>query len=117
MKPDDVTLAMEPMGERIDEVCGIYFRWWALEKKGQWVPQHAHAYDHATMIVSGAVSLWVHDGETWTHVADYAAPAVIEIKARKVHAFFAQEDNTRICCVHNLNGEPYKTLRLKGEIE
>lgn len=99
--------------EYIEEVCGVYFRGYCLEKRGTPFHQHSHDYEHATLIATGALRVWV-DGE---HIGDFVAPKAIKIEAKKMHKFQALADGTRFYCIHNLEGEPYRILRFnKGDI-
>jgi hypothetical protein len=101
----DVTGGMrhEPV-EYVDDVGGLYFRAIILKHAGMVVPQHSHDHDHVTLIANGAARVWI-DGK-W--LGDYAAFRAIEIKARAHHIFQALEPNTRLACVHNLNGGKYR---------
>lgn len=56
---------------------------------------HAHAFDHITLLASGAVRM-VHDnGE-----AEYKAPHLIVTPKGITHQFTALEPHTVFCCVH-----------------
>lgn len=89
----------------IEEVCGLYFRAILLNQFDR-VPQHTHDYDHATLVCSGKVRMWVEN----ELIGDFEAFQALEIKARKAHVFQALEPNTRLACVHNLNGKEYAFL-------
>lgn len=93
--------------EYIDDVCGLYFRAICLENAGDAVPQHAHDHDHVTLIASGKARLWIEG--VW--VEDIHSFKVIEIEAGRKHVFQALEPMTRLVCVHNLNGEPYRVAK------
>lgn len=92
--------------EYIDDVCGTYFRGYCLEISGTYFKQHSHDYDHATLIATGGLNVWV-DGK---YLGEFKAPKAISIKAGALHCFRSTADNTWFYCVHNLNGEPYKIL-------
>jgi quercetin dioxygenase-like cupin family protein len=62
------------------------------------IPQHAHAYDHVSVIVRGSVHLW-QDGEDR---GCHHAPVGILIEARSKHLFQTLEDDTIILCVHDI---------------
>lgn len=90
---------MEPVVEHvIGDVAGLYFRTMLLKEVGTVVPQHTHDYDHATLIGSGSVRLWV-DGE-W--IGDFIAGMALEIIANHEHLFQALEPMTRLTCIHTL---------------
>lgn len=55
---------------------------------------HTHLIGHATLLISGAVSVDVDD--KW--VGTYRAPATIFVPAEKEHTFRALEDGTRWLC-------------------
>ena len=56
---------------------------------------HAHAFDHITLLSSGAVKM-VHDnGEQ-----EYKAPHLIVTPKGVKHQFTALEPNTVFCCIH-----------------
>lgn len=85
---------MNPV-EFVDEVAGVYFRS-ILIHKGDEATQHVHDYDHATLIGSGAATLYVNGEARGLH---YAGEAVL-IKANEKHSFVAHEHNTRLVCIH-----------------
>lgn len=81
-------------------VDGVFIKQMSLAKAGTMVPQHAHKYDHTSMLASGSVRMW-KEGE---FVADFKAPAPIFIQRGVKHTFQSLEDNTLIYCVHNSHG-------------
>jgi len=86
----------EGIVEFVDEVKGVYFRSILLQKRGDEVSQHAHDYDHATFVGSGAVVAWVGEkclGEFWGGQA-------VPITAGHPHKFVAIMPDTRLACVH-----------------
>lgn len=93
--------------EYVDDVGGLYFRAILLPNIGDRVPQHTHDYEHVTLIAAGAARLFV-DGEL---KGDYSAFRAIVIEANKQHVFEALEPNTRLSCVHQLNGEQYRLTK------
>lgn len=75
----------------------VFIKQMLIAKAGSFVPQHAHKYDHTSMLATGAVRVWrdgVFDG-------DRQAPEPIFIAAGVKHTFQALEDNTLIFCIHN----------------
>jgi hypothetical protein len=83
----------------IDELllfAGIYLRTWTVADAGTLLPQHAHTWDHISLIVRGAVRVWC-DGEL---LGVFTAPATIKIAARSFHTFTTLADNTIIACIH-----------------
>jgi quercetin dioxygenase-like cupin family protein len=75
---------------------GIFLKTWTVADAGTLLPQHAHAYDHLSMIVSGAVRVW-RGGEM---IGEYAAPATVRIPAEVMHTFLTLQDDVVIACIH-----------------
>lgn len=98
----------EPIVEKIEEVCGIYFRSVLLKSAGTRIPQHVHDHDHATLVASGKAMGWAD------HVClgEKEAGEAFEIKAGAEHVFMALEPNTRLVCVHNI--ESAESVKAKG---
>lgn len=94
--------------EWIEEVCGLYFRTIVLNHSGDRVPQHAHDHDHATFVGNGSVLAWA-DGQPLGY---FGAGRAVPIKAGAVHEFEAQEDNTRLTCVHSV--ESAESVKASG---
>lgn len=88
---------MSEIVEFIEEVAGIYFRSVLLPNPWMTIPQHVHPYDHATLIGSGKVALWI-DGEL---EGEYSAGTAVFIGANKRHVFESLEANTRLTCIHD----------------
>ncbi len=80
---------------------GIFIKQILVPKKFSLVPQHAHVWDHITLLTNGSMFVW-KDG-----VLDrlYQAPSVIFISAGVKHLFCTLQDNTMLFCIHNLKGE------------
>jgi hypothetical protein len=98
----------EPLVERIEEVCGLYFRSVLLRQVGTFVPQHVHDHDHATLVCAGKARCWAN----YVLVGDKEAGEAFEIKAGTAHVFMALEPNTRLACVHNI--ESAESVKAKG---
>lgn len=96
-----------PYGVSLTTVDGVYIRQTIVPRRETFLPQHAHAWDHATMVARGAVLVW-KDGKL---DRKYSAPEAILIKAGVKHAFLTEDDNTLLYCIHNLHGaEAVKVL-------
>lgn len=106
-------VAVEQPLEWVVSVDGIFIKQIRLDRKGYTVPQHVHAYDHHSMLATGAVRAWA-DGEL---LGDFVAPRPIFIAAGKQHTFLALEDRTLLYCVHNLHGEDDVTLIAEAAFE
>lgn len=94
--------------ERIEEVCGLYFRSVLLPHANMTIPQHIHDHDHATLVCSGKVRAWA-DGK---HMGDFEAGQAMHIKALVAHFFCSLEPNTRLCCVHDIASA--ESVKAKG---
>jgi quercetin dioxygenase-like cupin family protein len=105
--PENLQITDAPV-ERIEEVCGIYFRSVLLEKAGVVIPQHVHDHDHATFVGSGRARVWI-DG-VWS--GDYGAGWAVPIKAGCYHVFQSIEPMTRLTCVHDI--ESAESVKKKG---
>lgn len=75
---------------------GIFIKQMLLKEAGTLIPQHAHAYDHTSMLAKGRVRAWVGD----ELMGEFEAPAPIFIKARVKHTFLSLEPDTLIYCIH-----------------
>jgi len=82
----------------------IFVRQNFLEKPGDSIKTHTHAFDHVSLLVSGKARVTV-DGYP---PKDFTAPTFIVIKKEHKHKFEALESNTLWYCVFALrdaNGE------------
>jgi quercetin dioxygenase-like cupin family protein len=90
--------AEQPISTEIHIADGVFVKTMVIQKAGTGVPQHAHVYDHVSVLVKGAIKVWrdgVYDGR-------YVAPFGIVIPARTKHLFVAEEDGTTVLCVHDV---------------
>jgi quercetin dioxygenase-like cupin family protein len=78
-------------------VDGIAIKQMYLKQAGTMVPQHAHRYDHTSMLATGSIRMW-KEGQ---FIADFTAPCPIFIKRGIKHTFQSLEDHTLIYCIHN----------------
>ena len=74
-------------------------------KAGEVCEQHVHLHDHASLVATGTVRLWV-DGQDRGEVS---APKIVKINALAQHKFLAVTDAV-IVCIHNLRGEGYPAI-------
>jgi hypothetical protein len=81
-------------------VDGVFIKQMFLAELGTMVPQHAHVYDHTTMLAVGSVRIWV-EGE---FMGDFRAPQPLFIKAKAKHTFQSLEPNTLLYCIHRSRG-------------
>lgn len=76
--------------------AGIFLKTWHIAAAGTMIPQHAHAHDHLTLIVTGTIRAWRGDDL----LGDYTAPAAIKIPAREKHRFLSLTDGAAFACIH-----------------
>lgn len=103
-------LEQQPV-EKITQTKSGYYRSILLEKAGTCVPQHTHDYPHDTLVGSGRARGWVKTGGRWLWIGDKEAGDAFEIAEEKEHIFMALEPNTRLSCIHHLDGKPYQFLK------
>lgn len=106
-------VAIDQSGIEVYTSDGIYLKQWSFPHAGVMVPQHAHCWDHLTMVARGAVHVW-RDGE---YAGRFAAPAGIEIKAGVKHTFQVLEANTVLYCLHNLHDADKVAILAEHELE
>ena len=79
-------------------VDGIFIKQMYIKDQDTIIPQHAHVYDHTSMLATGAIEAWADD----QYLGKFEAPMPIFIKAKVKHTFRTLTDNTLIYCVHNV---------------
>ena len=89
----------QPYGVEIHFSDGIFIKQMHIPKAGTIVPQHAHEYDHLSMLAAGAVRVWAGG----LSEKEYVAPIGIPIAAGVKHRFLSLVDNTVIYCIHNIS--------------
>jgi len=87
----------QPETVSVSIYAGIYYKVWRVRDAGSVIPQHAHAHDHLTALLQGAVRVWCNDAL----VGDLLAPATIKIAAGDKHAFGTLKPDTVLACIHN----------------
>ncbi len=87
----------QPISTDIALYGGVFAKRHVIPKAGTYVPQHAHSYDHLSLLAAGALRAWC-DGVL---VGDFIAPAEIRIPANTKHTFLALADATTFYCLHN----------------
>jgi quercetin dioxygenase-like cupin family protein len=88
----------QPIETMIYETNDLYAKQTVVPKAHTYLPQHAHALPHLTLLTNGSVNLW-RDGEL---DAMYEAPCGIYIEAGVKHLFETLEDGTVLYCIHAL---------------
>ena len=70
-----------------------------VAESGTRLPQHAHVYDHISLISAGAVRVWAGS----ERLGDFEAPEGIVIKAGILHQFLTLKPDTIIDCIHRVD--------------
>lgn len=92
-----------PQAIEFHDADDIFFKRYTLPKDAL-VPQHAHDYDHTTLIAKGRIRVWC-DGDI---LGDVESPQALLIRAGAKHTFLALEESV-LYCIHNMRGrEDYK---------
>ena len=87
-----------PVWEFVD--CnGIFIKQMPLKDAGMAVPQHAHDYDHYTMLATGSLKV-IKDG---VEIGVFKAPKPIFIEAGAKHLLISMEPNTLAYCIHRVD--------------
>jgi quercetin dioxygenase-like cupin family protein len=74
----------------------VFIKQMYLKDTGTIIPQHAHLYDHTSMLARGRIRAWA-DG---VELGDFEAPHPLYIPARVKHTFMSLENDTLIYCIH-----------------
>lgn len=90
---------VQPIQTNITLADGIFAKHILIQKAETWVPQHAHAWDHITLVSAGAIAVYRDD----IYVGIFAAPKGLVIPANTKHAFQTLSDNTVISCIHRID--------------
>ena len=77
---------------------GIFIKQMYIAEMGTMVPQHAHAYDHTTLLARGSVRVWLEG----IRQGDFRAPQPLFIRAKLKHTFQSLEPDTLLYCIHNV---------------
>ncbi len=77
---------------------GLFIKQMPLKDAGMAVPQHAHTYDHYTMLAAGSLKV-IKDG---VEIGIFKAPKPIFIEAGAKHLLISMEPNTLAYCIHNI---------------
>ena len=86
----------QPVSADLPVFGGILLKRHTLPAAGMYVGQHAHAYDHITVVAAGGLRAWC-DGRL---LGDFPAPSELSIAAGAVHTFEALAAGTVVYCVH-----------------
>ncbi len=79
-------------------VDGVFIKQMLMKEPGTKVPQHAHEYDHTSMLAKGSVRVWIEGRQE----GDFRAPYALFIKAKLKHTFQSLEPDSLIYCIHNV---------------
>ena len=90
---------LQPHGGEFALGDDIFVKQMMLDEAGMLVPQHAHRYDHTSMLAVGRIHAWADQQD----LGEFKAPAAIFIKKGVKHTFLSLEDNVVIYCIHNVS--------------
>ncbi|HTK02581.1 MAG TPA: hypothetical protein VL522_23340 [Bordetella sp.] len=77
--------------------AGLFVKTWTVQDAGTLLPQHAHEFDHLTLVIRGKVRAWRGDELLGT----FRAGAMIRIPANALHQFLTMEPDCMLACIHN----------------
>lgn len=95
----EMPVELQPDSVEFKGADGVLVKSMVCKVAGTVVPQHAHAYDHLSMLAIGAIKVWKDE----KYLGTYHAPAGIEIEAGAKHRFETVTDYTIIYCIHNVS--------------
>ena len=90
----------QPIATDIKMTDDLFVKTYAITEAGTIMPQHAHTYDHVSLLAFGSMRV-VADG---VMLGDYHAPKGILIKAGVKHTMMTLTDNVVFACIHALHG-------------
>lgn len=88
----------QPYGTEHYTADGVAIKQMIVEDAGSLVPQHSHAYDHTTLIASGAFRIWADT----RLLGDFVAPSHVFIKAQTFHKLLSLVPHSVAYCIHNV---------------
>ena len=94
--PDPCGVAVEQPIGTVSEADGVTVVTMRVPRAQTIVPQHAHAYDHLTLIGYGALDAWA--GQSF--MGRFRAGQTLLIKADVKHSFVTLVDDTVAYCIH-----------------
>jgi hypothetical protein len=92
------------------EADGIFVKQIIVENVGDTVQQHAHTYDHTSMVPAGSGFRVFAEGED---LGEFWGPCGIPVAANKMHGMRALVPNSHLYCIHNTHGFPRQELEDK----
>ena len=116
--PDTALLAplpeeQQPYGVEIKMADGIFVKQMVLSRAGTVVPQHAHEYEHLSMLAVGTIRLF-KDGVA---AGEFSAPCGITIAARVKHTMVALSNRVVIYCIHNIERSGEVDIHAEHQLE
>lgn len=81
-------------------VANIFSRMMHFKRAGDIEVEHAHQFDHLTLLAKGRLKVKVNGV-----VSEFAAPHMIYIEKNKVHELEALVDGTVAYCIHALRNK------------
>lgn len=101
-----VALQQDVQGYEVDTLAhylidNVYTKVFVAKKAGTFIGQHAHKYDHGTLVAAGVMRVFING--KW--IGDFKAGEMIPVMSGKHHVLMALEDDTVAACIHNAHGE------------
>lgn len=81
-------------------VANIFSRMMHFKRAGDTEVEHAHQFDHLTLLAKGKLKVTVNGV-----VSEFTAPHMIYIEKHKVHELVALVDETVAYCIHALRNK------------
>jgi quercetin dioxygenase-like cupin family protein len=78
----------------------VFIRPNSLERAGDQIAGHAHAFDHTSIVMAGAVRIAAKLPDGPLMVQEFRAPSHVLIRAGVEHEITALEDGTVFWCVY-----------------
>jgi hypothetical protein len=90
---------MQPETIEFSSADGVFVKMMHIREANVAVPQHAHTYDHLSLLARGSCRM-AKDG---LDMGVFRAPCALEIQAGVKHLFVSLEPDTIIYCIHNVS--------------
>lgn len=105
-------LGQQPVSTEIRMADGVFVKTLVLERAGLLVPQHAHKFDHVSVLVRGSIRAWAGDECLGT----FEGPVGITIAAHVKHTFLSLTP-VILLCVHDIAAAEGVAIEAEHQIE
>jgi len=93
-------LADQPITADIRLTDDLFVKTAIVQRAGTVIPQHAHSYDHVTLLAVGRMAVWADDAP----LGEFTGPTGILIRAQVKHRMQTLTDGVVFACIHALHG-------------